>query len=77
MKLTITWKTPDAGDYDIREAAERAVDGLADVDPDERAWLIQEQAEAISEALSKWIDYGEIMTVEFDLEAGTATVLER
>jgi hypothetical protein len=77
MKLTITWKTPDAGDYAIREAAEDALEGRTDLDSEERAWLIQEQAEALSEALTQWVQYGELITIEFDLTAGTATVLER
>ena len=77
MKLTISFKTPDAGDYAIREAAQSAVDGPDDLDEEEREWSIQEQAEALSKALERWIGYGEEITIEFDLEAGTATVLER
>jgi hypothetical protein len=77
MKLTISWKTPDATDYTIREAAERAVEAQEGVDPEERDWLIQEQAEALSDALERWVGYGEVITIEFDLTAGTATVLER
>lgn len=77
MKLEVTWKTPDATDYTIREAAERAVEDQEGVDSEERDWLIQNQAEALSEALERWVGYGEVITVEFDLTAGTATVLER
>lgn len=77
MKLEVTWKTPDATDYTIREAAERAVEDQEGVDSEERDWLIQNQAEALSEALERWVGYGEVVTIEFDLTAGTATVLER
>lgn len=33
-------------------------------------------AEGIEEKLSKWIKYGECITIEFDTEAMTAKVLE-
>ena len=79
MKVSITFKTPDA--------VSQAVDGLVE---DKRAKLVDEgkwdenEAEYLAECLGeefskkfeKWIRYGEYVTIDFDTEAGTATVQE-
>ena len=31
----------------------------------------------VQKQIGKWLEYGEYITVEFDLDAGTATVCER
>ena len=35
-----------------------------------------EDKEALQSIVAKWIEYGELIRVEFDTEKGTATVLE-
>jgi len=77
MKLTISFKTLDAGEYDIREAAETVLEGRFDLTPEDRAYLVQERIEDLYVALTKWINYRERVTIEFDLAEGTATVLEQ
>lgn len=64
MKLKITFKTPDAVDYAIR-------DTFIPAESDEDSVTIKD----IENKLSKWVKYGEMITVEFDLEAMTAEVV--
>lgn len=77
MKIAITFKTPDAVDHAIENAdVPRTVyeDGVPD---DERHLVVRERTEAIREQLARWVKYGELVTIEFDLDAMTARVLER
>lgn len=39
--------------------------------------LPEEYRDSIKDQLSKWIQYGEYVTIEFDLDKETATVLEQ
>lgn len=65
MKLKITFKSPDTCDNAIIEALDNY-----DVDREER----EDIEEGIRDSLSKWIDYNEYVTIEFDTVLGTATV---
>lgn len=65
MKIKVTMKTPDALDYAIKDA----VDG--NPIPDERDELEYEA----HEKMAYWFRSSEYLTVEFDTEAMTATVL--
>jgi len=62
-KITVHFKTPDVVDMAIQEAIGSGTDELT------------EMREQIEEALSKFVRWGEQITVEFDIEAGTATVV--
>lgn len=72
MKKILTFKTPGVLDgvtptceeYDWRKGCQK-----------EECTCIDEN-EKVTKILSKFIQYGEILRVEFDLEAGTARVLE-
>ncbi len=75
MKIKISFKTPDAVSNAIAdafgtEATDPHGDSVTVIDDD-----VYEKAEAAREKLRKWVMYGEYITIEFDLEAGTATVL--
>ncbi len=61
MKVEVMFKTPDAVDYAIEEIVEDHGGTIGD---------------AVKESLSKWIRYGEVITIEFDTKAGTAIVKE-
>lgn len=63
-KIRLTFKTPDV--------LFRALDEISV--PEEFRDGAEEE---YNERLSKWIEYGEILTVEFDVEAMTARVVER
>lgn len=66
MKLSITFKTPDA----VANAVNDAYEFSDDDDYEDKVY-------EVSEKLKKWVSYGELVTIEFDLEAGTAEVKER
>ena len=82
MKFRVTMKNPDA----LYEAVEYAtegyldqIEGLKELDLDEEAkdMLLEKKKEKLHEFAGKWMEYGEYITVEFDTEAGTATVIEK
>lgn len=75
MKLTVSFKTPDAADYAIKDALEYNEELEAIEDEEERSWKKEELEATLAEDLSKWIQYSEYVRIEFDTEAGTATVL--
>lgn len=59
MKVDIVFKTPDVVDSVLKE------NDIID----------EEQQEDTKEKLRKWIKYDEYVTIQIDLEAGTAIVL--
>lgn len=65
MKIKVTMKTPDALDYALKDA-------FSDYPIPEDGEDMEYEAR---EKLAKWFRYGECLTVEFDTEAMTATVL--
>jgi hypothetical protein len=66
MRLIIGFKTPDAIHYALEDATN-----------DEGEALTDEEREEAEEKLRKWIQYGECVTVEFDLAKMKAKVVER
>ena len=74
MKFTISFKDPDVVHDAVREAVEREVNAIESLDADEKEDLIETRSEKINDKLDKWIKYGEYVSIEFDTEAGTATV---
>ncbi len=71
MKIQITTKDPD-GVYDA--VMEAAYQGIGE--DDEKDALIELRQSEIGDRLKRWVRFREYLTVEFDLEAGTARVLE-
>lgn len=69
MKITVHFKTPDAVHYAIQDHVDSC--GL-DEDGD-----YSELIGNLEQKISKFVDYGECVSIEFDTEAGTATVLEK
>jgi len=73
-KFTVTLKDPDGPYEDISKAARDSLpDGLDDGEADD---LTVSRADDLREFASRWLKYGEYVTIEFDTDAGTATVLE-
>lgn len=64
MKLYLTFKTPDIIFETIREIRS------------ENENLSEEELSDIEDSLSKWIRYGECVTICFDTETTTAVVKE-
>jgi hypothetical protein len=77
MKFRITMKDPDGPYESIQEAAKEMVNAIKGIDADERESLQEKRHETLSEFAGRWMEYGEYLEVEFDTEAGTATVIRR
>ncbi len=73
-KLKITMKDPDAGYDDVKEYVRESL-ALSGLSENEREAVEEIRKEEVRDKLSKWLKYGEYLTVEFDLDAGTATVI--
>jgi hypothetical protein len=77
MKVRVTLKDPD-GFYDgVQEAAKQQCSAIDGLDEDERELLLEKRVERIGEAMESWVEYSEYVTLEFDIEAGTAIVVPR
>lgn len=73
MKLKITFKDPDGVYECVREAVRETMpEGLSGEEADE---LLESRTESTFNTLRKWIEWKEYLSVEFDTESGTATVL--
>lgn len=70
MKLTIGFKTPDATYDALKEYRDYSGDS------DDGVPLTDDEKEEAKEKLEKWIRYNEYVTVEFDLDKMTATVVK-
>jgi hypothetical protein len=79
MKFVVTMKTPDAISQGIEQAAQRYVDDLGpnDMSDDEiQEEVLRDKQAELCTFVNKWVKYSEYITIEFDTDAGTATVLE-
>lgn len=75
-KIRVYIKDPD-GFYDaVREQARSEIPAEME-DSSLYDDLIDEKEEGIYGALERWVEFRESFTVEFDLAAGTATVVEK
>jgi hypothetical protein len=75
MKFKVTMKDPDAlcdAIDDCPEIKASIPDGL---DDDEREEVFSRRKTKAREFAGRWMDYGEYITVEFDTDAGTATIV--
>jgi hypothetical protein len=75
MKIRMQLKDPDGVSDSIQEAVEKSVAASGITDEDEREALFEARTEKAGKAIGKWVEYGEYLTVEFDTDAGTATVV--
>lgn len=74
MKIQLTLKDPD-GVYDSIE--DFIEDNIPEVLSDEeKESLKEERREKLNTQLSKFIKFGEYITIEIDLDANTSKVLE-
>ena len=75
MIITVSMKHPDVVQDAILDAVERTrPENISDEEWGEMRTTRRDAASAI---LAKWVEYGEYITVEFDTEAKTATVIPR
>lgn len=76
MKIVVHLKDPDGFSTALDEAVEASFKG-SDLLKDEQEALTEIRQERLSKAMEKWVEYGEYVTIEFDTEAGTATVMPK
>ena len=75
MKIQVALKDPD-GFYDcIRIAVEREIKDIPGLTESEKESMEESRIESTFEAISTWVEYQEGITIEFDTESKTATVL--
>ena len=74
MKFTLTLKDPDGPSDGIEDAARESLpEGL---DADEARGVREQREQRLKDFVRQWLEYGEYARIEFDTEAGTATVLK-
>ena len=75
INFQITFKDPDAMHDSIREAARNSVETIEGVTEQEREELAESREQAIGDALEAWVQYGETITIQFqvDLDQGQST----
>lgn len=77
MIVRVTMKDPDCDlDEQVQNVVKRELDTRADLDPEDRADAHEAMAESIHDIITtRWLHSGEYLTVDFDTEEGTATVV--
>lgn len=65
MIITLNFKTPDVIDAALEDY---------DFDPEDETAITPDQ---VREILSRWVEYGECVTIQIDIDALTAKVLEQ
>jgi len=74
MKIKVTMKDPDTMFVAVQDAVDQELSEM-NLPKDEVDALSELRAEKEREKLSKWFRYSEYLTVEFDTDEMTATVL--
>lgn len=76
MRFQITFKDPDGFADGLDEAVDKSLDDLAgDLTEDELEELRESRRETIVEAVRKFVEFEEYLTVQFDTDKGTAQVV--
>lgn len=75
MKIKVQLKDPDGFSESVQDAVEMSLEELEGIDEDEKEALLETRIEKTWDKLEKFVDCQEYVTIEFDTEAGTATVL--
>ena len=75
MKIKVTMKDPDTMHDAVQDAVKEEVKAMG-LPEDESESLIELRTNKVGEKMAKWFEYGEYLTVEFDTDAMTATVLD-
>lgn len=77
MKLRVTLKDPDGFYEGVRAGVKDEVRKIEGLSEHEQDWIIQQRQDNVWEDLTKFVSGSEYVTIEFDTDTGTATVLER
>lgn len=76
MKISVYLKDPDGFDEAIQEAVKADVAKLGLTEREAEA-VAELRTEAAGKSLASWVECGEYVTLEFDTDAMTATVVRR
>jgi hypothetical protein len=76
MKFSVTFKDPDGPSTCFDEEARRTLGEIGGLSDGERALLIEERRSRLSDFAGRWLEHGEYVTIEFDTEAETATIIK-
>jgi hypothetical protein len=76
MRFTLTFKDPDGPSECLREAVTESIPD-AITDPEEIEMLVDFGTDKLREFIEPWVQWGEYVSIEFDTEAKTATVVRR
>jgi hypothetical protein len=74
MKFQVVFKTPDAVEEAVRDEAEYMMMS-EDFVSEETEEAMRDYIENAQEFASQWVQYGEVVTIEFDTKARTARVV--
>lgn len=72
MEFKVTLKDPDAFYEAITEAIERCLEDVKD--PEEREAVREIRRERLGQFISRWVEYGEYVTIVFNDDLNTALV---
>lgn len=75
MKFRITLKDPDGFSNCVDEAIRKSVLDL-DLSEDEADAVFERRQEHVYEELERWFEYNEYVSIDIDLSAMTAEVVE-
>ena len=73
MKFKVTFKSPDAVYQSTVDAASDAAHHI--IDDEERDQAMSDIRTDLMDFSDKWVRYGEYITIEFDTDNKTATVI--
>ena len=77
MKFKLQLKDPDGVYESVQEAVGQEVAQIQGLSQAERKELTSRRVMETFERLQRWVAGGEYLTLEVDIEAGTAVVLEQ
>ena len=80
MKFRVTFKTPDAVEYAITGQLIRAIPSEASLEEfttEDVYEARQDLCAKLQSVTDKYVSYGESITIEFDSETDSATVVEK
>lgn len=73
--IRLTFKDPDGVYESVRQFV---IDNLPkDLDEDEKDSIQDMRISKVQDKLSKWVEYGEYLTVEINLDTGEAKVIQK
>ena len=76
MKFTVTFKDPDTLDDSCLAAAHDSLIPITALDAEVRDQVTETRRKQFRDFVRPWVRHGEYITIEFDTDAGTATVVK-